>query len=232
MTPYDVVIPAMNEAVTLGEVVSAARRAEGVARVIVVDDHSDDDSAAVARDAGAEVIVSRGRRSKAQALATGVEHSSAPILLFFDGDITSVKPVHLEMLATPVASGRFAMCCGIVDYGSIRNRLFLRLPPITGLRALRREVFTAIPSSRLNGFQIEIMINEVVARGELPSAIRVLSGARHRSKVAKMGALRGALAHVSMTAELLQCFTFVPLWTYRNYLRNLTILESTTFTGP
>ncbi len=222
----------MNEAPTLGEVVRAALAASGVSRVIVVDDHSDDDTAAVARAAGAEVILSRGRRSKALTLATGVEYSSAPVLLFFDGDITHVEPAHLEMLAAPVADGRFAMSCGIVDYGSIRNQLFLRLPPITGLRAIRREVFLAIPDSRLNGFQIEIMINEVVARGELPSAIRVLPGARHRSKVAKMGVMRGAAAHVAMTMELLHCFTFVPLWTYRSYLRNLTVLESASFSRP
>jgi glycosyltransferase involved in cell wall biosynthesis len=222
----------MNEASTLEAVIAAARGASSVGRVIVVDDHSDDDTADVARRAGAEVLTSRGRRSKALAMATGVEASSAEVILFFDGDITSVAPRHFEQLAVPVIDGRFAMCCGVVDYGALRNPLFLRLPPITGLRAVRREIFTAIPESRLNGFQIEIMINEVIARGELPTAIRVLDGARHRSKVKKLGRFRGTLAHASMTAELLHCFTFVPLWTYRSYLRNLTVLTSTAPTAP
>lgn len=117
------------------------------------------------------------------------------------------------------------MCCGLVDRGRLRATLFTRLPPITGLRAVRREVFTAIPESKLNGFQIEIMINEVVARAGSKTAIRVLAGTGHRSKLSKQGFWRGLHAHASMTAELLHCFAFVPIWTYRSYLSNLTILE-------
>jgi hypothetical protein len=137
-----------------------------------------------------------------------------------------VRPEHFSQLARPVLDERFVMCCGIVDYGPVRNPVFLRLPPITGLRAVRRHVFAAIPEARLNGFQIEIMINEVVARGRLPSAMTVLRGADHRSKVEKLGAWAGARAHLAMTLELLHCLTFVPLWTYGSYLRRLTVLRS------
>ena len=224
---YDVIIPALNEAATIGAVVEAARGAANASRVIVIDDASVDDTADVARAAGAEVIASRGRGSKALALATGVAETTAGVLVFFDGDILHAEPKHFESLAAPVSSGDFAMCCGVIDYGALRNPFFLRLPPITGMRALRRDVFTAIPPHRLNGFQIEIMINEVVARGRMPAAIRVLPGAGHRSKIQKLGALRGLRAHLSMTAELLHCFTFVPLWTYRSYLQNLTVLTTT-----
>ncbi|GAC1431432.1 MAG: glycosyltransferase [Thermoanaerobaculia bacterium] len=223
---YDVIIPAKDEAQTIGAVVHAARRAPNASRVIVIDDMSSDGTAEVAREAGAEVISSRGRGSKALALATGVAESAADILVFFDADILNPQPGHFESLAAPVAEGEFMMCCGIIDYGAMRNPFFLRLPPITGMRGLRREVFAGIPPHRLNGFQIEIMINEVVARGGMPSAIRVLTGAGHRSKIGKLGTLRGLRAHLSMTAELLHCFTFVPLWTYRSYLQNLTILPA------
>jgi glycosyltransferase involved in cell wall biosynthesis len=222
--PYDVVIPARNEAATIAAVVAAARGASGCRRVIVVDDHSSDATVQIAAEAGAEVVSSQGTASKALALATGVAASSSEVLVFFDADILALRPMHIEALAEPVLDRRVVMCCGLVDYGAMRSAMFLRLPPITGLRALRREVFTAVPPSRLNGFQIEIMINEVVARGSMPAAIRVLSGTRHRSKVKKLGWWRGVRAHLSMTAELLHCFTFVPLWTYRAYLHNLTIL--------
>jgi glycosyltransferase involved in cell wall biosynthesis len=221
---FDVVIPARNEAETVAAVVRAAR-ASRAARVIVVDDHSTDGTAVAARDAGAEVVRSQGAASKALALATGVAATSAPIIVFFDADILDARPEHFHALAAPLEEG-FVMCCGIVDYGRRRNALFMRLPPITGLRAVRRDIFEAIPPSKLRGFQIEIMINEVVARGRMPSAIRVLHGARHRSKVSKMGIGRGLRAHAAMTVELLHCLTFVPWWTYVAYLRNLTIVRS------
>lgn len=220
---FEVVIPARDEASTIAAVVRAAR-ASSASRVLVVDDHSSDDTASVARDAGAEVILSSGQGSKALALATGVAATTSPTLVFFDADILDARPEHFDELAATL-DGEFVMCCGLIDYGRRRNAVFMRLPPITGLRAVRREIFEAIPEEKLRGFQIEIMINEVVARGRMPSAIRVLRGARHRSKVDKMGIGRGLRAHAAMTVELLHCLTFVPWWTYVAYLRKLTIVS-------
>jgi glycosyltransferase involved in cell wall biosynthesis len=223
--PYDVIIPARDEAATVAAVVHAARAARGAGRVIVIDDHSRDDTASVARAAGAEVIQSRGNGNKALALATGVDATSSDILVFFDADISGADPAHFDRLAAPVADG-FAMSLGLVDYGRRRNAIYARLPPITGLRAVRRSVFDAVVPEKRNGFQIEIMINEVVARGGMRTAIQTLSGTRHRSKVAKLGLWPGLRAHIAMTLELLHCFTFVPLWTYVSYLRHLTVLKS------
>lgn len=220
----DIIIPARDEAPTIAAVIRAAREARGVDRVIVVNDGSSDGTANIARAAGAEVIDSFGNGSKALALATGVAASAADVVLFFDADILNVTPEYFDMLAAPVVNGEFVMCCGLVDYGPLRNPFFLRLPPITGLRALRREIFDAVPPEKLNGFQVEIMINEVIARRGMQAAIRVLPGIGHRSKVEKLGVRRGVRAHLGMTAEILHCLTFVPLWTYGSYLRNLTVL--------
>ncbi len=227
MPLYDVVIPARDEEPTVAGVVRAALAARGVGRVIVVDDGSSDRTAAVAAEAGAMVVASSlpgAPGSKALALACGVAASSADVLVFFDADLTGVEPLHFEALAAPVLAGEVRLSCGIVDYGALRNPLFLRLPPITGLRALPREVFAAVPEAKRKGFQIEIMINEVIARGGMPSAIRVLGGLRHRSKIAKQGWRRGLPSHLRMTGELLACLRIVPLWTYRAYLRKLSIL--------
>ncbi|HVT05569.1 MAG TPA: glycosyltransferase [Thermoanaerobaculia bacterium] len=223
MTSYDVVISARNEERTIGAVIDAARRAQGVGEVIVVDDHSTDATREVAIAAGARVVTSRGREDKAQAMATGVAASTSSIIVFFDGDILHVEPHHFEGLADPIIEGPYVLSCGLIDYG-IRNRLFLRLPPITGLRAVRRDIFEAIPPEKLRGFQIEIMINEVVARGWMPCTIRVLSGAGHLTKLRKEGLRKGLPQHFRMTIELLDCFRFVPLWTYWSYLKNLDVL--------
>ena len=225
MPLFDVVIPARNEEATVAGVVRAARVARGAGRVVVVDDGSGDGTAAAAAGAGA-VVVSTGSAggSKARALALGVEATAAGVLVFFDSDILNAEPAHFEALASPVLAGEAWLSCGIVPYGRLRDPFFLRLPPITGLRALRREVFTAVPEARRNGFQIEIMINEVIARRRLPSAIRVLSGLRHRSKLEKVGWRRGFPAHLAMSRELLACLRLVPLWTYGAYLRNLRVL--------
>jgi glycosyltransferase involved in cell wall biosynthesis len=232
---YDVVIPARDEEPTVAGVVRAARTAKGAGRVLVVDDGSSDRTAELAKAAGATVIRARPAGepgSKAQALAQGVAATEADVLVFFDADLLDVRPVHFEALAEPVLAGDAWLSCGMISYGRLRDPFFLRLPPITGLRAIRREVFAAIPDSKRNGFQIEIMINEVVARRGLPSTIRVLPGLQHRSKVQKVGWRRGLPSHLAMTRELLACLRFVPLWTYRAYLSHLRVLPPAGSSAP
>jgi glycosyltransferase involved in cell wall biosynthesis len=225
VSTFDVVIPARNEVTTVAAVVRAARAAPGAGRVVVVDDGSSDGTAAAAEGAGATVVsTDLGVGSKARALSRGFEATSSETLVFFDSDILNATPAHFTALAAPVLSGEVWLSCGIVPYGRLRDPFFLRLPPITGLRALRREVFAAVPEERRNGFQIEIMINEVIARRGLPCSIRVLSGLRHRSKLEKVGWRQGLPAHLAMTRELLACLRIVPLWTYGSYLRNLRVL--------
>jgi hypothetical protein len=66
-----VVIPAKNEAARIGATVAAAAGLPGVDLVVVVDDGSDDQTAAVAADAGARVVRHSRNRGKAAALRTG-----------------------------------------------------------------------------------------------------------------------------------------------------------------
>jgi glycosyltransferase involved in cell wall biosynthesis len=65
------VIPAFREAGRIGPVVEAAR--PHVDTVLVIDDGSDDDTAAQARTAGAEVIVQETNQGKGAALRVGFE---------------------------------------------------------------------------------------------------------------------------------------------------------------
>jgi len=83
---FVVVIPAFNEAATLEAVVTGAR---AHAPVIVVDDGSDDGSAAIAARAGAEVVRHQERRGKAAALRSGIavaRAQGAAWVVTLDGD--------------------------------------------------------------------------------------------------------------------------------------------------
>ena len=195
--------------------------------VFVVDDGSKDGTAMAASRAGAKVVsvvASDAPGHKGRALAAGVAASNAEVLVFFDADLTGVLPEHFEKLAGPVLEGPYALSCGVLSYGTLRDPLFLRLPPITGLRALKREVFEALDLAHSRGFQVEILINEVVVRHGWPSSIRSLGGLHHRTKVAKRGWRRGLAASLAMWGDLIACLRIVPLWTYPAYLRGLTLL--------
>jgi glycosyltransferase involved in cell wall biosynthesis len=75
MPPGDlaVIIPAKNEADRIAATVRAAGKLSGADIIVVVDDGSTDDTAALAASAGAEVIRHPRNRGKAAAMETGAE---------------------------------------------------------------------------------------------------------------------------------------------------------------
>src|SRR3954453_5756010 len=79
-----IVIPTLNEEVSIGGVIRALPR-DWVGRIIVADGGSSDATAARARDAGAEVIAA-GRGYGRACLAGAEAASNAEIVIFMDGD--------------------------------------------------------------------------------------------------------------------------------------------------
>ena len=78
-----VVIPTLNEAATIGEVVQSARRF--CAEVLVIDGASTDDTVEIAREAGARVEVF-APRGKGRALRHALQLVTQPITVFIDAD--------------------------------------------------------------------------------------------------------------------------------------------------
>ena len=99
-----VVIPALNEEVTIGAVARAVPR-EIASEVIVVDNGSDDHTAERAREAGA-LVVSAPRRGYGRACRAGVEAVAAEceIIVFLDGD-GSDCPELMNRLVEPITTG-------------------------------------------------------------------------------------------------------------------------------
>jgi glycosyltransferase involved in cell wall biosynthesis len=81
-----VVIPARNEATTLGALVAALRRELPEAELIVVDDGSTDATAETARSAGATVIRHPMSRGNGAAIKSGARHALGDVLVFMDAD--------------------------------------------------------------------------------------------------------------------------------------------------
>ncbi|OLT38504.1 glucosyl-3-phosphoglycerate synthase [Saccharomonospora sp. CUA-673] len=94
-----VVIPARDEQETVGQIVGTIRSAlvdeqPLVDEVLVVDSHSQDATAAVAAEAGADVVAQDavlpwlpGRRGKGEALWKGLAATSGDVVVFVDGDL-------------------------------------------------------------------------------------------------------------------------------------------------
>ena len=106
MSDFDdvcVLLPAYDEAETVGTVVSSFRDA-GFPNVLVVDGGSADETREIARVAGARVVEQSGE-GKGQAIREGVrEHVEAPYVLMADADAT-YDAGDAEAMVTPLVRG-------------------------------------------------------------------------------------------------------------------------------
>ncbi|MCB9477826.1 MAG: glycosyltransferase family 2 protein [Deltaproteobacteria bacterium] len=157
-----VIIAARNAEPTLARCLGALRAAEDVDfDLIVVDDASDDQTALIASERGATVIVNTERQGTSPSRNRGAAAATADILVFVDSDVV-VAPDTLRRVADNFeripgligVNGIFSAdhdAPGAVSHFvhlSIRHQ-HLRLPSYTGtcftsIFAIRRDVFEAI----------------------------------------------------------------------------------------
>jgi glycosyltransferase involved in cell wall biosynthesis len=201
VTTVAAVIPAWNEAQTVGAVVHAARQASLVHEVVVVDNASSDDTALVATAHGARVV-RETTPGKGEAMRAGVEATGADVVVFLDGDLVGLLPEHVDALVAPVLDGSAAMTCGLFDRGPLLNPVFLdALPILTGQRALRRELFLALDLEDVRGYRVEAALNSLVHERDLPVHAFVCRGLWHRTKEEKFDSpVQGFLAKQAMLA--------------------------------
>ena len=95
------VIPARNEAASIREVIEETL--PYVAEVLVVDGHSADETAALARSAGARVILDRGR-GKGDAIRCAIAEIRTEVTVFMDAD-GSHRASDIPRLVDPILRG-------------------------------------------------------------------------------------------------------------------------------
>ena len=168
-----VIIPCYNEAATIGQVVRKFATALPGATIIVGDNNSHDDTARVAREAGAQVI-SEPRQGKGNMLCTLLRSVDADCYLMVDGDATypadkaqalcdkvlvegcdMVMGDRLSSTYFTVNRRRFhntgnRMMRGLINWMCRSNVQDI----LTGYRALSRRFVTHFPL-RSQGFEVE-----------------------------------------------------------------------------
>jgi glycosyltransferase involved in cell wall biosynthesis len=122
------VIPAYGEEKHIGDVVR--RTCQQLDHVLVVDDGSNDQTAARAREAGAEVIVHPQNRGKGEAIKTGLRH-------WLDRQFTYVVILDADGQHLPEEIDRFVNAASTLD-----AQLFIgtRMNDLSGMPPLRRIV--------------------------------------------------------------------------------------------
>ncbi|RYY18673.1 MAG: glycosyltransferase [Chitinophagaceae bacterium] len=167
-----VIIPVLNEAATIQNVVRFCLQNKDVTEVIVVDDKSEDDTVNLAREAGANVIISE-TRGKGISMKDGIRASKNEILIFLDGDIDPYPDNTIADLAAPLINdeadfikGTFARNAGRVTELVAKPLLTIFYPglssfsqPLSGMIAGRKHFFNKIDFFNDYGVDIGILID-------------------------------------------------------------------------
>jgi len=197
------IVPAFNEQETLADVLKVLKETPLVDEIVVVSDGSTDDTVTIARAMGARTIHLRRNHGKGTAMATGVANTTAPVLVFVDGDIMNLSGYLLYQLIDPVISGGAAMNVGIRHRGWLLDAVHGRFGPLlSGIRCLERRVFEALPEETLGGFAAETALNYSCRRQGLPLTTTVLYDLKHLVKERKRGLVAGSRARLEMFASV------------------------------
>jgi len=205
-----VLIPARDEAVSITATVAAAFAIDGVSRVVVVDDGSEDDTDQLAENAGAKVVRLFGSHGKGAALEAGAMRvENADIVLLLDGDLGS-SAAQASALLAPLLSGEADMsiatfpptATGSAGFGLVKRfarwgirRLggdFEATAPLSGQRALTNECLTTVRPFAA-GYGVEVALSIQALRAgyrlvEIPTTMshaatgRNLKGFVHRGR--------------------------------------------------
>ena len=218
------IIPAFNEAGRIGDVLRAVAAADLVDEIIVVTDGCKDSTAEEARGVAARAGELCGRDipfrvfelkhnlGKGGAMTHGAHHTDAEVLLFLDADLIGLQSAQVNALLAPTiadnAEERADMTLGL--FGKTRGGIFgwwlgvchRNVAAITGQRAIRRDVFLAIPNLTRSRFGVEIAITRYVHAWKLRVDGVPIHNVTHPIKEEKIGVLKGFRNRVNMYSEI------------------------------
>ena len=197
------IVPAYNEAGTVGLVVEVLKRMPQIADVVVVDDGSRDKTKATAEASGARVVSLRSNGGKGQALSKGVDSTISEIIVFVDADLLNLEPSHIEKILNPILEGEYDMVTGVVDRGEFLNRIMESInDPFAGVRALRRDIWEAMPDEFKDGYLVDSGIHVTATRADKRIKNVVLPNLRQVTKTTKYGLSKGILLYSKMWSEV------------------------------
>lgn len=201
------IIPAFNEAKTLGGVLSVLVRVPVIEEIIVVNDGSTDSTDEVAKQYNVRLVSLAENRGKGGAIKAGLDRSRADVILFLDADLIGLRTEHVEQLLSPVMNGSAVMCVGLFENGRVATDLAQMVAPyLSGQRAVKREVLELVNDMDITRFGVEMAITKIVEGKDLIVKEVHLRDLTHVTKEEKLGVIKGFAARMKMYWEIVRYF--------------------------
>jgi glycosyltransferase involved in cell wall biosynthesis len=201
-----VIVPAYNEAGRISAVLEPIAASTLIDEIIVVDDGSDDTTAAEAEKHRVRVIRLPENRGKAAALDAGVSVARNDVFLFLDADLVGLKTEHVDQLIRAYADGDLDMAVGVFSDGRRNTDLAQKINPYaSGQRVLPRRLWERAKENvgEMN-FGIEIALSRLAAREGWRKEYVKLAGVTHVLKEEKRGVVKGLLDRFRMYGDMIK----------------------------
>lgn len=159
-----VIIPVYNEEQTVASVVEVVRTWPRLAELVVVNDGSSDRTLTALKPFAEQIrIISyKKNQGKGYALMTGIQQTSAEIIVFVDADLVGLSHHDLDNLVAPIESGKADMVLGLTRLWASRKKSKDIFDKLTGERVvLRRNIATYVPHMATVGYGIELFLNDI-----------------------------------------------------------------------
>jgi glycosyltransferase involved in cell wall biosynthesis len=214
------VIPAYNERERVVDVLDAVSHSTRVDEILVVTDGCTDDTAQCIRDwlltrpphaTPIQLFELKHNIGKGGAMAHGAHRANADILLFLDADLIGLQPSQVDDLITPIQREEDPADMVLGLFGAIRGGLLgwwlsynhRMFSFMTGQRAVRRDIFLAVPGITRSRFGVEAALTCFVSSDpDLKVDYTYLHAVTHPIKEEKLGPWRGFRKRTQMYRQV------------------------------
>jgi glycosyltransferase involved in cell wall biosynthesis len=199
------IVPAYNEEQTIGDVVQALLSCPVIDEIIVVSDGSTDNTVQVASSYPVKVVELPRNVGKGGTMKAGSSHTTCSVLLFVDADLVGLQRSHIDALVEPVLSGRTSMSIGVFSEGRVTTDLAQKIAPsLSGQRAVRKELFDAVPKLEDSRFGVEVALTQCAERHGVEVVRVALPYVSQVTKEEKRGLIPGLQARMEMYRDIVR----------------------------
>ncbi len=204
MSKVSCIIPAYNEGPRIENVLRAVYKHPLIDEIIVVDDHSKDNTAEVVRKFdGVRLIVHEVNKGKSQAVVAGIRASSGDYLFFLDADLVGIDEQAIFDLISPVLKGDADISISLRINAPRWSRL-IGIDYISGERVFPKKLLAGHLDEilKLPRFGLESFMNKLIIKNKYRIKIVFWKNVRSPYKAEKQGFFRGLAGEIAMIYQI------------------------------
>jgi len=210
-------IPAYDEATTIGYVLSQLSQVSAINQIIVINDGSTDNTTQITRQFNhVTLITHKMNLGKSASIKTGLQVAKNSTIFLCDADLIQLELSGLNKALQIYQTHSLDLLILRRHPTPLLNRIFKANLMLSGLRLLSSNSLASVLNHPLLPYQIELAIN-VYMLTHHKSIAQALIPYSDLHKITKLGYVRGFLQEISMYASLTklldywkQLFTFNP----------------------